>query len=110
MMLAQAARPCGTFGFFVLDRHCVRNSRAVDLSSWFDVGYHEKGEVTLTAPCQWAALTADPCDFRSPAVYTFDENTITLTAMFEGAPTEAVCSEVLEMYKDIVYRTRFPGH
>ena len=37
---------------------------AIDLSSWFDVGYHEKREVTLTAPCQWA-LTAYPCDFRS---------------------------------------------
>ena len=37
---------------------------AIDLSSWFEVGYHEKREVTLTAPCQWA-LTAYPCDFRS---------------------------------------------
>ncbi len=26
---------------------------AIDLSSWFEVGYHEKREVTLTAyPCQ----------------------------------------------------------
>jgi hypothetical protein len=38
---------------------------AVDLSPWFQVGYHEKREVTLTAPCQWA-LTPYPCDFRSP--------------------------------------------
>jgi hypothetical protein len=38
---------------------------AIDVSSWFEVGYHEKREVTVTAPCQWA-LTAYPCDFRSP--------------------------------------------
>jgi hypothetical protein len=38
---------------------------AIDLSPWLEVGYHEKREVTLTAPCQWA-LTAYPCDFRSP--------------------------------------------
>jgi hypothetical protein len=38
---------------------------AIALSSWFEVGYHEKGEVTVTAPFQWA-LTAYACDFRSP--------------------------------------------
>jgi hypothetical protein len=37
---------------------------AIDLSSWFEVGYHEKRDITLTAPCQWA-LTAYPCELRS---------------------------------------------
>lgn len=36
------------------------------------------------------------------AVYNFDENTISLSAVFGGVPTEAVCSEVLEMYKDTI--------
>jgi hypothetical protein len=38
---------------------------AVDVSPWFEVGFHDKQKFTLSVPCQWAVL-AYPADFRSP--------------------------------------------
>ena len=37
-----------------------------------EVGYHEKREVTVTTSCQ-RALTAYPCDFRSPKTMLLNE-------------------------------------
>src|SRR5262245_60547031 len=50
---------------WVLTLDDVPVDEAIDVSSWFEFGHHEKREVTVTAPCQWA-LTAYTCDFRSP--------------------------------------------
>jgi hypothetical protein len=38
---------------------------AIDVSCWFEIGFHEKQRVTLSVPCQWA-LSPYPADFRSP--------------------------------------------
>jgi hypothetical protein len=66
---ASRGRVLAEFSFWplgwVLTFEDVPVDGAIDLSSWCEVGYHEKREVTVTAPCQWA-LTAYPCDFRSP--------------------------------------------
>jgi hypothetical protein len=38
---------------------------AVDVSSWLERGYHDKLQLALDVPCQWA-LMHYPLDFRSP--------------------------------------------
>jgi hypothetical protein len=37
---------------------------AVDVSSWFEIGYHDQRRFCCAVPCQWAHL-AYPADFRS---------------------------------------------
>jgi hypothetical protein len=38
---------------------------AVNVSSWFEYGYHDKVQMALVVPCQWAVM-AYPLDFRAP--------------------------------------------
>lgn len=38
---------------------------AVDVSSWFEHGYHDKLNVAIAVPCQWAVMPY-PLDFRAP--------------------------------------------
>lgn len=43
---------------------------AVDVSDWSEVGYHDKKQINLSVPCQWA-VTPYPADFRLPPEFTF---------------------------------------
>jgi hypothetical protein len=38
---------------------------AVNVSSWLEYGYHDKVQMALSVPCQWA-VSAYPLDFRAP--------------------------------------------
>jgi hypothetical protein len=38
----------------------------VDVSSWVELGYHDKQQLTVAVPCQWV-VAPYPCDFRAPA-------------------------------------------
>ncbi len=40
----------------------------VDVSSWTERGYHDKGVVKLVVPCQWA-ISSYPADFRPPSTF-----------------------------------------
>lgn len=37
----------------------------VDVSDWTHYGYHDRVDLTVGVPCQWA-LYVYPADFRSP--------------------------------------------
>jgi hypothetical protein len=37
----------------------------VDVSSWIELDYHEKRQITVGVPCQWV-VGRYPCDFRAP--------------------------------------------
>ena len=49
---------------WVLTFDDVAVNGAVEVSSWFEIGYHDKQPVVLAVPCQWV-LTPNPADFRS---------------------------------------------
>ena len=40
---------------------------ALDVSSWAEIGFHDKQAHALSVPCQWA-LVPYPADFRTPEV------------------------------------------
>jgi len=40
-------------------------SGAIDVSSWTELGYHDKAVTSADVPCQWA-IGPYPADFRGP--------------------------------------------